>query len=67
MGRSLSHITLEAANMTQPNVAIIGEEVEARRMTLADVVNELADTVEVRVRRAHTVPTLPLHPVRSAH
>ena len=32
MGRSPSHITLECANLTQPNVALIGEEIEAKRM-----------------------------------
>ena len=51
MGRSPSHITLECANLTQPNVALIGEEVEARRMTLADVVAELADAVEARAQQ----------------
>jgi pyrophosphate--fructose-6-phosphate 1-phosphotransferase len=50
MGRSPSHMTLECANLTQPNVALIGEEVEAKRMTLAEVVGELADTVELRAR-----------------
>lgn len=50
MGRSPSHITLECANLTQPNVALIGEEIEAKRMTLAEVVGELADIVEMRAR-----------------
>jgi diphosphate--fructose-6-phosphate 1-phosphotransferase len=50
MGRSPSHITLECANLTQPNVALIGEEIEAKRMTLAEVVAELADVVELRAR-----------------
>jgi pyrophosphate--fructose-6-phosphate 1-phosphotransferase len=50
MGRSPSHITLECANLTQPNVALIGEEIEARRMTLADIVSELADIVEARAK-----------------
>ena len=50
MGRSPSHITLECANLTQPNVALIGEEIEAKRMTLAEIVSELADKVELRAR-----------------
>ena len=50
MGRSPSHITLECANLTQPNVALIGEEIEAKRMTLADVVSELADVVQLRAQ-----------------
>ena len=50
MGRSPSHITLECANLTQPNMALISEEVEARRLTLAEVVDELADAVELRAK-----------------
>ena len=50
MGRSPSHITLECANLTQPNVALIGEEIEAKRLTLAEVVGELADVVEARAK-----------------
>jgi len=48
MGRSPSHITLECANLTQPNMALIGEELEARRMTLAEIVAEIADMVAER-------------------
>jgi len=48
MGRSPSHITLECANLTQPNLALIGEEIEARRMTLAEIVSEIADVVAER-------------------
>jgi len=50
MGRSPSHMTLECANLSQPNIALIGEEVEAKRMTLAEVVSDLADAVELRAR-----------------
>ncbi|MDO4190556.1 MAG: diphosphate--fructose-6-phosphate 1-phosphotransferase [Bacteroidales bacterium] len=42
MGRSASHITLECALMSQPNVTIISEEIAAKNMTLADVVNDIA-------------------------
>lgn len=38
MGRSASHITLEAAFKTQPNLTLIGEEVLAKNMTLSEVV-----------------------------
>ena len=48
MGRSPSHITLACANLTQPNVALIGEELEAKRMSLSAIVSSLADTVEAR-------------------
>ena len=48
MGRTPSHLTLGCANLTQPNIALVGEELEARRMTLCDIVGELADAVEAR-------------------
>ena len=48
MGRSASHIALECALQTQPNVCIISEEVEAKNMTLQDVVNNIADIVAKR-------------------
>jgi diphosphate-dependent phosphofructokinase len=50
MGRSASHIGLECALQTRPNVCLISEEVEARQMTLAQVVKEIADVVELRAR-----------------
>ncbi|MDE7151084.1 MAG: diphosphate--fructose-6-phosphate 1-phosphotransferase [Candidatus Amulumruptor sp.] len=51
MGRSASHIALECALQTQPNVCIISEEVEAENMTLADVVDYIADIVAERSSR----------------
>lgn len=45
MGRSASHIALECALQTQPNYAIISEEVEALKKTLGDIVNEIADVI----------------------
>ena len=48
MGRSASHIALEAALQTQPNYCIISEEVEAKKMTLEEVVTGIADAVEQR-------------------
>lgn len=50
MGRSASHIGLECALQTRPNVCLISEEVEARQMTLAQVVKEIADVVELRAK-----------------
>ncbi|HRZ98446.1 MAG TPA: diphosphate--fructose-6-phosphate 1-phosphotransferase, partial [Paludibacter sp.] len=41
MGRSASHITLECALQSQPNICIVSEEVEAKDMTLTDVVEEI--------------------------
>lgn len=48
MGRSASHIALECALQTQPNVTIISEEVEQKKQTLQDIVNYIADVVAAR-------------------
>ena len=48
MGRSASHIALECALQTRPNCCIISEEVEAKNMTLADIVDGIADVVAAR-------------------
>lgn len=48
MGRSASHIALECALQTQPNICIISEEVEAKNLSLEDVVNNIAKTVAAR-------------------
>jgi len=45
MGRSASHVTLECALQTHPNITLIGEEVEAKNQTLDDVVTYIAETV----------------------
>ena len=45
MGRSASHVTLECALQTHPNITLIGEEVEAKNMTLDDVVTYIAEAV----------------------
>lgn len=50
MGRSASHITLECALQSQPNIALISEEVEAKNMTLNDIVEYI---VNVIVQRAN--------------
>ncbi|MDR0429106.1 MAG: diphosphate--fructose-6-phosphate 1-phosphotransferase [Tannerellaceae bacterium] len=48
MGRSASHIALECALQTHPNICIISEEAEALELTLDDVVNQIAKTVALR-------------------
>ena len=48
MGRSASHIALECALQTQPNICIISEEVEAKNMSLDDVVTSIAQAVANR-------------------
>lgn len=48
MGRSASHIGLEVALQTQPNICLVSEEVEAKAMTLGQVVSDIADVVAAR-------------------
>ncbi|MDR0835706.1 MAG: diphosphate--fructose-6-phosphate 1-phosphotransferase [Tannerella sp.] len=48
MGRSASHIALECALQTHPNICIISEEVEAEDKTLDDIVNYIANIVAQR-------------------
>ncbi len=58
MGRSASHIALECALQTQPNVCIISEEVEAKNLTLQDIVNQLADVVAARAAEGNNFGTV---------
>ena len=48
MGRSASHIALECALQTQPNICIISEEVEAKKQSLDDIVTDIAKIVAAR-------------------
>lgn len=48
MGRSASHIGLECVLQTQANICIISEEVEAKKMTLDQIVNDIATVVAKR-------------------
>jgi len=48
MGRSASHVALECALETQPNICLIGEEVAAKKMTLAQITSYIADSVANR-------------------
>lgn len=48
MGRSASHIGLEAALQTHPNICLISEEVKAKQMKLSEVVKYVADIVAER-------------------
>ncbi|MDE6051159.1 MAG: diphosphate--fructose-6-phosphate 1-phosphotransferase, partial [Paramuribaculum sp.] len=58
MGRSASHIALECALQTQPNVCIISEEVEAKNQTLQDVVDYIADIVAKRAAQGNNFGTV---------
>lgn len=48
MGRSASHVALEAALQTQPNITLISEEVEAKKMSLESIVNYMTDIIVKR-------------------
>ena len=51
MGRSASHVALECALETQPNVCLIGEEVAAKKMSLSAVADVIADSVAARAAK----------------
>ncbi|MFA7659024.1 MAG: diphosphate--fructose-6-phosphate 1-phosphotransferase [Candidatus Gastranaerophilaceae bacterium] len=48
MGRSASHIALEAALQTQPNIALVSEEIEEKKMSLEDIINYMSDIISKR-------------------
>ncbi|XP_065623159.1 pyrophosphate--fructose 6-phosphate 1-phosphotransferase subunit beta [Quercus suber] len=48
MGRAASHITLECALQTHPNISIIGEEVAAKKLTLKNVTDYIVDVISKR-------------------
>ncbi len=48
MGRSASHVALEAALQTQPNITLISEEVEEKKMSLESVINYMTDVIVKR-------------------
>lgn len=50
MGRSASHIALECALETQPNVCLISEEIQAKRMTLDNIVSYICYVVSERAK-----------------
>ena len=53
MGRSASHIALECALQTQPNICLISEEVEAQDQTLNEIVEHIADIVAYRAAQGN--------------
>ena len=58
MGRSASHIALECALQTQPNICLISEEVEAKNMSLDDVVTYIAEVVAKRAAAGNNFGTV---------
>jgi len=53
MGRSASHIALECALQTQPNICLISEEIEAQDQTLNEIVEHIADIVAYRAAQGN--------------
>ena len=51
MGRSASHVALETALQTRPNICLIGEEVAAKKMSLAEITDYIADSVANRAAK----------------
>lgn len=53
MGRSASHIALECALQTQPNICLVSEEIEAKDQTLNDIVEYIAGVVAYRAEQGN--------------
>ena len=58
MGRSASHIALECALETQPNICLISEEVLAKKMTLENVVNYISNVISERAAKGWNFGTV---------
>ena len=58
MGRSASHIALECALQVQPNICLISEEIEAKNMSLDDVVTYIAQIVANRAAQGNNFGTV---------
>ena len=58
MGRSASHIALECALQTQPNICLISEEIEEKEQTLDDIVTYIASIVAKRAAEGHNFGTV---------
>ena len=58
MGRSASHIALECALQTQPNICLISEEVEAKEQSLDDIVTYIANAVAARAADGNNFGTV---------
>ena len=58
MGRSASHIALECALQTQPNICLISEEIEQKGMSLDDIVTYIANAVAQRAADGNNFGTV---------
>ncbi|KAG6699723.1 hypothetical protein I3842_08G079400 [Carya illinoinensis] len=61
MGRKASHVALECALQSHPNMLILGEEVAASKLTLFDITKQICDAVQARAGqdKYHGVILLP--------
>lgn len=58
MGRSASHIALECALQTRPNITLVSEEVAAKKSTLGGIVAGIADTIAARAANGEKFGTV---------
>ena len=58
MGRSASHIALECALQTQPNICLISEEIEKKGMSLNDIVEYISNAVAQRAADGNNFGTV---------
>ena len=58
MGRSASHIALECALQTRPNITLISEEVAERGLTLKQMIDEISDTIAYRAANGEKFGTV---------
>src|SRR5574344_2136456 len=58
MGRSASHIALECALQTQPNICLVSEEIEAKDMTLNQIVEQVCSAIAYRASKGWNFGTV---------
>src|SRR5574344_160393 len=58
MGRSASHIALECALQCQPNICLVSEEVEAKDMTLNQIVEQVCSAIAYRASKGWNFGTV---------
>lgn len=58
MGRSASHIALECALQTQPNICLISEEIEEKGQSLDDIITEIASIIAKRAENGDNFGTV---------
>ncbi|VAI85520.1 unnamed protein product [Triticum turgidum subsp. durum] len=51
MGRKASHVALECALQSHPNMVLLGEEVAASKLTISDITKQICDAVQARAEK----------------